>query len=37
LEDARDIENYPAQLIAPTHGKIRWYLDEPAAADLKNK
>ncbi|MFI5157643.1 MAG: 6-phosphogluconolactonase [Sphingobacteriales bacterium] len=37
LEDAKDIENYPAQLIMPEHGDVRWYLDEPAAADLKNK
>jgi len=31
LEDAKDIENYPAQLIAAEHGDLRWYLDEPAA------
>ena len=37
LEDARDIENYPAQLIIAEHGDLRWYLDEPAAANLKNK
>jgi len=37
LEDAKDIENYPAQLIAAEHGDLRWYLDEPAAANLKNK
>jgi len=37
LEDAKDIENYPAQLIVAEHGDLRWYLDEPAAADLKNK
>jgi len=35
LEDARDIENYPAQLIAPLHGDVTWFLDEAAAADLK--
>lgn len=37
LEDAEDIENYPAQLIAPTHGDVRWFLDTAAAANLKNK
>lgn len=37
LEDAKDIDNYPAQLIAPIQGDIKWFLDEPAAADLKNK
>lgn len=36
LEDARDIENYPAQLIAPTHGDVIWYLDEAAAANVKH-
>ena len=37
LEDAKDIEEYPAQLIVAEHGDLRWYLDEPAAANLKNK
>jgi len=37
LEDAKDIENYPAQLIAPTHGEVHWFLDEAAAADIKHK
>jgi 6-phosphogluconolactonase len=37
LEDTKDIENYPAQLIAAEHGDLRWYLDEPAAANLKDK
>lgn len=36
LEDARDIDNYPAQLIAPTHGDVIWYLDEAAAANIKH-
>src|SRR6201996_1729902 len=37
LEDNRNIEEYPAQLIFPTHGDVRWFLDAAAAADLKNK
>ena len=37
LEDNRNIEEYPAQLIFPTHGDVRWFLDTAAAADLKNK
>lgn len=36
LEDARNIEEYPAQLIAPTHGDVIWYLDEAAAAKVKH-
>lgn len=36
LEDARDIENYPAQLIDPVHGDVIWYLDEAAAANVKH-
>jgi 6-phosphogluconolactonase len=34
LEDARNIEEYPAQLIHPEKGEIVWFLDEPAAANL---
>jgi 6-phosphogluconolactonase len=34
LEDSRDIENYPAQLIAPAHGEVIWYLDEAAASKI---
>jgi len=37
LEDAKNIEIYPAQLIAPTTGDVRWFLDEAAAADLAKK
>ncbi|WP_461449398.1 6-phosphogluconolactonase [Mucilaginibacter sp.] len=37
LEDAKNIEEYPAQLIVPIHGDVKWFLDEPAAANLKNK
>ena len=36
LEDARNIEEYPAQLISPTHGDVIWYLDEAAAANVKH-
>jgi 6-phosphogluconolactonase len=35
LEDAKDIENYPAQLIAPVTGNVQWFLDEAAAANIK--
>jgi len=36
LEDGRDIELYPAQLIAPINGDVQWFLDTAAAADLKH-
>jgi len=36
LEDEEDIENYPAQLIEPIIGEIQWFLDKPAAANLKD-
>lgn len=36
LEDERDIENYPAQLIK-TDGDVQWFLDEAAAGELKKK
>ena len=35
IEDARDIENYPAQLINPAHGQVQWFLDEAAAGLIK--
>jgi 6-phosphogluconolactonase len=35
LEDGRNIELYPAQLIAPINGDVQWFLDTAAAADLK--
>jgi 6-phosphogluconolactonase len=34
LEDERDTENYPAQLIVPVNGDVRWFLDTAAAANL---
>lgn len=37
LEDARNIEEYPAQLIHPETGTLHWFLDEPAAKDLKTR
>ncbi|HTE00311.1 MAG TPA: 6-phosphogluconolactonase [Mucilaginibacter sp.] len=37
IEDKKDIENYPAQLIDPKHGEMQWFLDHPAASLLKNK
>ncbi|HTI61586.1 6-phosphogluconolactonase [Mucilaginibacter sp.] len=36
IEDKRDIENYPAQLIKPTDGDLQWFLDTSAASLLKN-
>jgi len=36
LEDERDIDNYPAQLITK-EGDVQWFLDEAAAGSLKNK
>jgi 6-phosphogluconolactonase len=35
IEDNRDIENFPAQLIAPIDGELEWFIDEAAAAKLK--
>ena len=38
LEDPKDIENYPAQLITPTgDGDLLWFLDEAAAGALSSK
>jgi 6-phosphogluconolactonase len=37
LEDAEDIEEYPAQLIDSIVGETVWFLDEAAAADLEEK
>ena len=35
IEDEKNIDEFPAQLIAPAHGVVTWFLDEPAAANLK--
>ena len=37
LEDAEDIEEYPAQLIDSITGETVWFLDEAAAADLEER
>ncbi|MDB5024424.1 MAG: pgl [Mucilaginibacter sp.] len=37
IEDKKDIENYPAQLIKPQNGDLQWFLDRGAASELKNK
>ncbi len=34
LEGPRDPETYPAQLIAPANGELRWLVDRAAAANL---
>jgi 6-phosphogluconolactonase len=37
LEGPRDPHELPAQLIAPTHGRIQWMVDRAAAAQLENR
>ncbi|WP_022826158.1 6-phosphogluconolactonase [Hymenobacter norwichensis] len=37
LEDPRNIEEYPAQLIAPASGELHWFLDAAAASKLEQK
>ncbi|MFD0752250.1 6-phosphogluconolactonase [Mucilaginibacter calamicampi] len=37
LEADEDIETYPAQLIDAIIGEVQWFLDEAAAADLKEE
>jgi 6-phosphogluconolactonase len=34
LEDPKNIEAYPAQLIQPDHGELLWFLDEGAASKI---
>ena len=36
LGSARNIEQYPAQLIAPSSEEVQWFLDEAAASKLPN-
>jgi 6-phosphogluconolactonase len=36
LEDERNIEAYPAQLIKPVDGTLHWFLDKGAAAKIKH-
>lgn len=35
LEDEKDYNKYPAQLIEPVSGDVLWFMDNAAAADLK--
>lgn len=35
IENEPDIENFPAQLIAPANGTLQWFMDEEAASSLK--
>ena len=37
IEDKKDIDNYPAQLIKPDDGELEWFLDHDAAALLSKK
>lgn len=37
LEDATNIEAYPAQLIKPVDGEIHWFMDEAAAGKITRK
>jgi 6-phosphogluconolactonase len=37
IEDKKDIEEYPAQLINPQGADLQWFLDDGAASGLKNK
>jgi len=34
IEDNKDIENYPAQLILSAEGDLQWFIDESASANL---
>jgi|SRR5690606_11860855 len=37
LEGERNYQQYPAQLIAPSEGKIGWYVDRAAASKLNHR
>ena len=37
LQDVRDAEKYPAQLIKPTDGDLQWFLDEDAGSLLNTE
>ncbi len=37
LEDKKNIEEYPAQLIETENGDLQWFLDKAAASKLKEK
>lgn len=36
IEDPTNIDEYPAQLIKPTQGRLTWFLDEAAASKIKH-
>ena len=36
IEDEKNIEQYPGQLVAPVNGTLNWFLDEAAASFLKS-
>lgn len=36
MHGEQDIEEYPAQLIAPNEGELHWFLDEAAAGNLND-
>lgn len=35
LKGARNVDQYPSQIIQPTHGELHWFVDEAAAARLQ--
>jgi len=37
LEDERNIEEYPAQLIKPIKGELHWFMDDGASSKLKSR
>jgi 6-phosphogluconolactonase len=37
LEDSRNVEEYPAQLIQPVTGELYWFLDKAAAEKINTK
>ncbi len=37
LEGPEDFDSLPAQAVQPTNGELTWFLDQSAAANLKNK
>ncbi|HWA34368.1 MAG TPA: 6-phosphogluconolactonase, partial [Cyclobacteriaceae bacterium] len=34
IKDPLNVDEYPAQLISPSHGELTWFLDDAAAANL---
>jgi len=37
IEDSKNVEHFPAQLIKPLSGNLEWFLDEAAAKELKSR